>query len=334
MLCAGGQFILLSLLCVWIGFCDGLPPGFVDEGIGRVVGSTGANFVPNVKSGTGHVLYVTSKEGLLYVFENPDTSSSRRVVLDITDRICSNGERGLQGITPHPNFEENRWLYMYYTYDENMKCLEDRRKGPVNRLVRAKVKDDLSVDMKTEEVLLETSPLEYDHHNGGAMLFGNDGYLYVAIGDGGSREEGVSQTLGDTLGTLVRLTDDGGIPPDNPFAQSDNSARCHLNGVPQRGDEDTMCQEIWAFGLRNPFRFAMNYSAPNVHFHINDVGANEWEEINAGGTDFPGVNYGWPIREGPCENGSSQDCTAPSHTDPFHYYMHSEEGKRSCWVLN
>ena len=274
-----------------------LPPGFVDEGVGRVPGGTGANFAPNVQTGQGHVLFVTTKDGLLYVFDNPDQSGSKRVVMDITDRVCSNGERGLQGITPHYSFEETRWLYLFYTYDRGTGCSESITKGPINRLTRALVKDDLTVDLKSEQVLLETSPLEYDHHNGGAMLFGNDNHLYVAIGDGGSRTERVSQNRGNTLGTLIRLTEDGDVPDDNPFVGDKESDRCHKAGVPE-DSKKTVCQEIYALGLRNPFRFAMNYSAPNVHFHINDVGGAKWEEINVGGTDFAGVDYGWPIREG------------------------------------
>lgn len=161
------------------------------------------------------------------------------------------------------------------------------------------------------------------------MAFGNDGYLYVAIGNGGSRRVRVAQDLGDTLGKIIRLTEDGEIPAGNPYMGSD-SARCHINGIPPAGSPSgTMCQEIWSSGLRNPFRFVMDpNTTDHVRFYVNDVGGAKWEEISEGGTQYEAANYGWPYREGPCSLGSFDDCADPPQdlVDPLYWYAHNNDG--------
>lgn len=155
------------------------------------------------------------------------------------------------------------------------------------------------IDPDSEEVLLDTPPTKKAQHNSGKIEFGKDGYMYVSIGEGGENDE--SQDLGSVMGGMIRLTDDGGIPPDNPFANDPEGVRCNVTG---RGDGK--CQELYAVGLRNPWRFAMdpNTEGNKVRFFVNDVGASAWEEISEGGDDFKNntlfdyelglQNFGWP----------------------------------------
>lgn len=182
------------------------------------------------------------------------------------------------------------------------------------------------IDQDSEVVLLDTPSTARAQHNSGKIEFGKDGMLYVTIGDTGVNDEG--QNLRSVLGGMVRLTDTGDIPSDNPFAQDPDGVRCNVTG---RGDGK--CQELYAVGLRNPFRMAMNPNTDKVHFYVNDVGASAWEEISEGGDDFEdntlfnyelGIqNFGWPEREGPCkrkEDGGCDDYEGFMH--PIHYYQH------------
>ena len=226
----------------------------------------------------------------------------------------------------------NHCSYTYYTYPKFGNCDEDPDDGPVNRLSRWTWNPTLNeIDPDSEVVLLDTPSAAFPMHNAGKIEFGKDGYLYVTIGDTGVDDE--AQSLSSVLGTMVRLTDTGDIPPDNPFANDSEGVRCNVTG---RGDGK--CQEIYAAGLRNPFRFAMdpNTSGNKVRFFINDVGASAWEEINEGGDDFEdnsvfnynlGVqNFGWPEREGPCIRGRSGGCDDyEGYIHPIHYWQHEGE---------
>lgn len=185
------------------------------------------------------------------------------------------------------------------------------------------------MDLSTEEVFFETSSLEYDHHNSGDIDFGVDGNMWVTVGDGGSTWSGISNDAGNLLGSMVRLTLDGGIPDDNPYVGDANAVRCNVNGIPPpNSPPGAKCLEIWANGLRNPFRFSIDpNTVDKVRFYINDVGQGLWEEINEGGTDFKDVDYGWPAREGPCPNNRVENCAdVHDYEDPVHYYIHNNGG--------
>lgn len=190
--------------------------------------------------------------------------------------------------------------YLYYTYPKFGNCDEgNEESGPVNRLSRWIWDPALNqIDPDSEVVLLDTPPATEAMHNSGKIDFGKDGMLYVTIGDQGISDR--AQELDSVIGGMVRLTDQGDIPPDNPFANDIDGVRCNENG---RGDGK--CQELYVVGLRNPFRFSMNPNTEGnkVHFFINDVGASKWEEINEGGDDFEDnsvfnynlglQNFGW-----------------------------------------
>ena len=314
-----------------------LPDGFIDEGVvARNAILTGA-FAPNPRRKDGsHMLLLSSKNGEVYVVEDPDNSGDDQNVLSLDGKICTNGERGLQSMLPHPNFIENGYIYMYYSSWVN-DCPEDAKTGPPNHLSRFTMnKDTLMIDIDSEVLILETSPAPHFMHNGGAMAFGVDGYLYITIGDGGSREPAYAQDLRLLYGKVLRIDENGNAPNDNPFTTESGGTGvpCGTNGgtPPKDAPDDAVCEEIFAYGLRNPFRLAMDVNTKDkVLFHVGDVGASHWEEISRGGTDFKAVNYGWPMHEGPCRLGSMTDCPVEKeYTDPFYFYQHIALKEGGC----
>jgi hypothetical protein len=231
-------------------------------------------------------------------------------------------------------------VYVYYTFRGDTNCEESREVGPVNVCSRFEMNPSTwTLDRSTEKVLFRSSRLEVRMHNAGNMAFGADGRLWVAVGDGGSRTLRLAQDRGDITGVMVRLAEDGDVPGDNPYAGDPNGVRCAETGaVPEGSSEGAVCQEIFAYGLRNPFKIAMDPNAAaagETRFYINDVGGKTWEEINECGTEYAGANYGWPVREGPCSgfgNGGNnvEDChdvNADLYTDPVHWYLHSATAK-------
>jgi glucose/arabinose dehydrogenase len=197
--------------------------------------------------------------------------------------VESSVERGLLGVALSPGFASDGQVYVYYTHPE----------GPSNRVSRfttSRQTPDVA-DPASEQILLQGIP-SAPFHNGGALHFLPDGTLLVAVGDGERPES--AQSLGALTGKLLRIDVTGQAPADNPFA----------------GDPEAR-QEIWAYGLRNPFSFAVEPGSGRVL--INDVGTATTEEINLGRA---GANYGWPGCEGPCGN--------PDFTGPLHSYNHSQ----------
>jgi glucose/arabinose dehydrogenase len=168
-------------------------------------------------------------------------------------------------------------------------------------------------------------------HNGGALAFGNDGKLYITTGDAGERNN--AQPLKNVHGSVLRINDDGSIPIDNPYTKDAgyvHSYRCTESGgrVPKNVSSlaDAVCGEIWANGLRNPFRIAMDPNTKDkVLFSIGDVGAQHVEGLYYGGTDYKGANYGWPEYEGGvCHPAEMDSCPGLNDTDtvaPFHWYV-------------
>ncbi|KAG7366000.1 PKD domain containing protein [Nitzschia inconspicua] len=321
--------------------------GFIEELVASQRGFTGA-FIPNpTDESLPPMLLIASKPGIVHILRDPDNSIATEVVLDISANLCTNGERGMQAITPHPNFSQNYYLYIYYTLLREG-CLEDPEFGPYNRLSRFTMDPStLKIMPESEEVLLDGHPTYKFFHNGGAVKFGNDGKLYVTTGDGGGDAFGTSQDLTNLLGVMMRLNDDGSIPEDNPFTQQAgyNGVPCgqSLGKLPDGSPADAVCSEIFSYGLRNPFRLVMNPAVTNkTHFYINDVGGAVWEDISEGGTDFAGMNYGWPTFEGPCRFGRTDACplyasdAALSIQDynnqvkPLYYYEHRSEREGGC----
>jgi len=242
-------------------------------------------------------LYVAEKVGRVVALS---PGSDPRVVLDLTNRVSLGSEQGLLGLAFSPN---GRYLYVDFTDTE----------GDTN--VAEFAFDDDGADPASERLVLFVDQ-PFSNHNGGALAFGPDGYLYVALGDGGSGGDpkGNAQSLSTLLGKLLRISPrpSGGepyaIPPDNPFVGW-SGAR----------------PEIWAYGLRNPWRFS--FDAATGDLWIGDVGQNAWEEIDLepAGSDG-GSNFGWDRLEGthPFEGGS-----APGSVPPVFEYAN---GAGSCAV--
>ena len=182
------------------------------------------------------------------------------------------------------------------------------------------------IDRTTEVVLIDNIPSPNGNHNAGDLHFGKDDFLYVTTGDGGCDYAGNSGCGGANnasrdphvlVGKLLRITRHGGIPADNPFLGA-GTARCNINGRTTAGQR---CQETYASGFRNPFRFAVDPNATATRIFVNDVGQNTWEEVNL---LERGADYGWNVREGNCVNGSTTDCGSPPAglTNPIYAYGH------------
>ena len=271
---------------------------FDQDVVVKIKNPTDVQFSPD-----GTLMMVPDKDGTLYVVEDFESSNPKTTEALSLSKICTNVERGFSGCAFHPKFgKNNRYIYLYYTYDINNDCdtSGSPNRGPVNRLSRFVLGDNLEVDKSTEEIFFETPIMPYGSHNAGNIAFGHDGYLYVSVGDGGG---GISTTNDDDvlypqaldmlLGKILRLTDDGDIPPTNPFVE-DKSERCNKDGWTSK--PNIKCQEIYSYGLRNPFKFAMDVNnRKKTRFYINDVGRKTWESIREAGDGFEGANYGTSI---------------------------------------
>ncbi|MDH5633261.1 MAG: PQQ-dependent sugar dehydrogenase [Gammaproteobacteria bacterium] len=221
--------------------------------------------------------------------------------LDIRDKVSSGGERGLLSVAFHPRFRSNGRFYVNYTV---------RDKGLYTIVSEFHLNKTGTVDYTSERVLLRIKQ-PYSNHNGGQLAFGHDGYLYIGMGDGGSANDppGNGQNLGTLLGAMLRIDVDKqdkntayAIPTDNPFVGK-TGAR----------------PEIWAYGLRNPWRFSFDRHSGELY--AADVGQDEVEEINI---IEKGKNYGWRIMEGPqCTPDINPDCNKKGLSLPIYSYRHN-----------
>lgn len=218
-------------------------------------------------------LFVVEQRGVIWIVQ--DGQVLPEPFLDIRDRVDDSAtEQGLLGLAFHPDFERNGYFYLNYTDAAGDTHIARFQVSPDrNRADPESQQDVLSFDQP------------FANHNGGGLAFGPDGYLYIAAGDGGSAGDphGNGQRLDTLLGKILRVDVDSdtpyAIPPDNPFASG--------GGRP----------EIWAYGLRNPWRFAFDPLTDDLY--IGDVGQNTWEEIDFLPAGAPGgANFGWNLREG------------------------------------
>mmetsp|Transcript_4218 Transcript_4218/g.10012 ORF Transcript_4218/g.10012 Transcript_4218/m.10012 type:complete len:904 (-) Transcript_4218:128-2839(-) len=327
--------VLWALMAIAV---NPLPDGFVKEFVSNRSGVSG-KFASNPRKNGTPMLLVASDSGTVSALEYPDESDESITMLDLRledNEICTNGERGLQSVAIDPNFEENFFVYVFYTsYREG--CLEGPEVSPSNVVDRYKMDPEtLQLDKATKKEIWRGAPTTKQNHNGGALAFGNDGKLYVTTGDGGDRNS--VQPLNNSHGSIIRLNKDGSVPSDNPFADQTkyNSYRCADTGgvVPVDAPRDAVCSEVFANGLRNPFRIEMDPNEKEkVRFSVSDVGGNHWEELNWAGTDYAGRNYGYPEHEGPCLHGRAATCPLPEDKnliEPFHWYAHRQLREGGC----
>ena len=279
---------LFSMLALLAGFAaaslvfqataaTNLPPNFEEVVFASGFGSpTAMEFSPDGR------LFVAEKAGKLRVIDQYGTLLTAPF---LTVAVDTTGERGLLGVAFDPNFLTNGHVYVYYTTPS------PDIKNRVSRFTASGNPNEAIPN--SESIVLDDIPSEHRNHNGGAIHFGNDGMLYIAVGDDFDSANGQSM---DTLaGKLLRVNPDGSIPIDNPFF----------------GDAEGALMAIWALGLRNPFTFAVD--PMNGTIHINDVGKSKREEINLGSS---GANYGWDICEGKCKPPN------PQLEDPIFAYKH------------
>ena len=242
-------------------------------------------------------LFVAAQPGRVHVFNNAPDPAAAPVFLDITAKVRSGGEEGLLGLAFHPDYAQNGFFYVYYT------AAADPRRSVISRF---KVSSDPAVaDAGSETILLEI-PQPFANHNGGMLAFGPDGMLYIASGDGGSGgdPQNNGQSLMTLLGKILRLTPDGGVPADNPFAAAAAPGT--------RG-------EIWAYGLRNPWRFS--FDRGNGELWAGDVGQNKYEEVDL---IVKGGNYGWRLYEGNEPFNNPDNRPASDFVAPVITYDHDQ----------
>ena len=221
-------------------------------------------------------LYLVLQPGRIMVFDNVPDPSPPETFLDIRNRVSDRGnEEGLLGLAFDPNYKTNGYFYVYYSAASPRRSVIAQYHAPPGTD---------NVDPSTEKIIMEIGQ-PFSNHNGGQVTFGPDGYLYVGLGDGGSGGDprGHGQNLRTLLGTILRIdvstldeTDSYAVPPDNPFVG--------LQGARP---------EIWAYGLRNPWRFSFDRETGDLW--TGDVGQNKLEEIDI---IRSGLNYGWNIMEG------------------------------------
>jgi glucose/arabinose dehydrogenase len=240
-----------------------------------------------IASGLNFPLYLTAPDGdpRLFIVERGGTIRIvkdgvllRNPFLDISGQVSTGGERGLLGLAFHPEYATNGRFVVHYTDPAGETQVSEFR-----------VADDPDVADAASGVSILEASQPFSNHNGGQVLFGPDGYLYVMLGDGGSAGDpgGRGQSLADLLGSILRIDplEGGGyaVPADNPFVGTAGAR-----------------PEVWSYGLRNPWRAAFDPATGDLY--IADVGQGRWEEVDvstAADGAGRGLNFGWNLMEGP-----------------------------------
>jgi uncharacterized repeat protein (TIGR03806 family) len=253
--------------------------------------------------------YAVEQGGTVRVFDNVNDTSTAATYLDLTGPVSFGGEAGLLGMAFDPNFATNRRVYLSYTANPTVagSVLESR----ISRFTES----GGVLNPASEEILL-TIPQPFENHNGGNIAFGPDGFLYAGFGDGGDGgdPQNNSQNRSTLLGKMIRIDVSGNgayaIPSTNPYSGG-GTARCQA-GTAGAG---TRCQEIYAYGFRNPWRWSFDRASATPDLWIGDVGQGAFEEVDR--VPSAGGNYGWRIREGAhCFNPSS-NCGTTANGEPL-----------------
>jgi glucose/arabinose dehydrogenase len=240
-------------------------------------------------------LFVCQQTGELRVIDGGVLQSTPFTTLTVN----SSGERGLLGVAFDPNFATNQFVYVYYTATTP---------AIHNRVSRFTANGNVAV-VGSEVPILDLNNLSgATNHNGGAIHFGPDGLLYIAVGENANSAN--SQSIGNLLGKILRINSNGTIPSDNPTT---------FPGI--AGSPSGNNRAIWSVGLRNPFTF--DFQAGTGRMFINDVGQTTWEEINDG---IAGSNYGWAICEGACSPPNA------NYRDPLFQYGHGIGSSTGCAI--
>lgn len=290
--------LLLAAACGRNPGDDGQPPPAPASGLQLV----------EVASGLDQPLYVTAPAGDPRIFVVEQTGKIRIIsggavlptpFIDLSSKISAGGERGLLSMAFHPNYAQNGWFYVDYTDTHGD-----------TRVERYRVSANANAADPASGQLVLTVAQPYANHNGGLVMFGPDGYLYVALGDGGSGgdPQGNGQNNAALLGKILRIDVNGAapyaIPPTNPF-------------VGQTGKRP----EIWITGVRNPWR--LSFDRETGLLYLADVGQNQWEEVNVTPAGTGGLNFGWNLMEAThCYN--SGGCSQQGLTLSVLEYSHAD----------
>ncbi|HEX2078363.1 MAG TPA: PQQ-dependent sugar dehydrogenase [Longimicrobium sp.] len=289
-------FLLAAAACD-SGPSNGQPPGDADIRLQRVAEGLQSPVHLTAPAGDAR-LFVVEQPGRIRIVENGSLLATP--FLDIRSKVSSGGERGLLSVAFHPQYAQNGTFFVNYTDLEGDTRVE-RYRVSANRN---------AADPASAELVIGIDQ-PFANHNGGQLAFGPDGRLYVGMGDGGGggdpRETG--QDPMQLLGKLLRLDVDAArpyaIPAGNPYAgRTDGRA------------------EIWALGLRNPWRFSFDRTANLLY--LADVGQNRLEEVNVVPAGQAGVNYGWDLMEGTDCFEPSSGCNPSGLTQPVVTYTHSD----------
>jgi glucose/arabinose dehydrogenase len=255
-------------------------------------------FLTHAGDGTDRI-FVIEQAGRIKVFPNSSNALLSKEFLNITNRVSSGGEKGLLGLAFHPDYETNGYFYVNYT------------NATSTVISRFQVTPNADSADKNSEFQILTFTQPQPNHNGGWVGFGpDDGYLYIATGDGGGGgdQDNYAQRINTLLGKILRIDIDGGIPytipPTNPFVDSTNTL---------------VKKEIYAWGMRNPWR--CSFDPVTGWLWAGDVGQNAWEEIDI---IENGKNYGWRCYEG-THTYNTSGCNYPEYVNPILEYGHGSE---------
>ncbi len=274
---------LLVLVPALLAGCGGSNTATVASALAKQVIASGLNQPMQYKAVPGQptLAYVVERGGVIKVLVNDALQSTP--LIEVSGSMSTSGEGGLLGIAFDPSFASNRYLYLHYSTGADVDTT----------IVRYTVDSTyLTSSTGSAQPILKVSQAPYTNHKGGSINFGGDNMLYVALGDGGSGNDPLNRSQDKTtlLGKMLRIdpsSDDYPTDPDNNYSIP--------AGNPFLTDS-TVRPEIWAFGLRNPFRWT--YAAGLNGFFIADVGQDSYEEINFVSLFNGGRNFGWRVREG------------------------------------
>ena len=290
------RYLLLVLALISI---TGLAHAEGGGGLTTMLVADGLTAPLHVSTPPGDVrIFVVEQPGTVRIIDNDRILD--RPFLDISDRLRFGGERGLLGLAFHPNYSRNGYFFVNYSEKVN----------GATRIERYRVSEDSNrADPASAQLVLRVEQ-PYSNHNGGHILFGPDGMLYVAMGDGGAGGDpkGHGQNRATLHGALLRIDIDSdtpyAIPTDNPF-------------IGDVGGRD----EIWAWGLRNPWRISFDGVAGLLY--VADVGQDDWEEVTIVSAAVGGHNYGWNLMEGN-HCFTEPRCDSTGLTTPDYVYSHDE----------
>lgn len=300
----------LLVLCPLLVFgCGGSGSSGTAVTLAKQVIASGLNQPMQYKAVPGQptLAYVVERVGVIKVLVNGVVQSTP--LIDISSVLSTTGEGGLFGIAFDPNFATNSHIYLHYSTGADVDTT----------IVRYTVNSTfLTASTGSGQPILKVSQAPYSNHKGGSINFGGDNMLYVALGDGGSGNDPLNRSQDKTtlLGKMLRID-----PTSDAYPTDADNNYSIPSGNPFLADS-TVRPEIWAFGLRNPFRWS--YDATLGGFMVADVGQDSYEEVNFVAQTNGGRNFGWRVREGKHAITNPGPTFGTTFTDPFVDYVRSE----------